>query len=317
MYRYLLIISIMLAVTGCLDKDPVYPDTDTPEVEMSNPTRPTTIHISGDWTNVLLRPLDSSPAIKVYDSRGNLLDDGPSPMLHGEGYIEVNDELRRFRIKRRSKHELEISFQHLVAIEYEDYEIEVSGVFNTPYIIPLRLTRSDMFEITDISFDLDTYVEYPDEDEERLVATMCYPDGYYPGESKLFFIISQVPRNYQFTLFSDDPDLITHIGASTTHVSVPSYSDDPDQRWAMRGDKSLFTGRASGSNTFFFPEVPNKVEAPRGAPGDVTINCIYRKVRFDYELTFFNPATRVTKKLPGQLYIEMPIEFKGIFTPYE
>ena len=256
------------------------------------------IKISGDEWSVT--------GIRYYD------DAGWTVPVSDSGVIEIQTAFTEMSVYRQSDG-LEIHLNSYVGKEpgylsfivdngYEGLEANVSVLPTSEYNL----------EILDVSYVLNQWSGYPDEDLTRTVITYSYPEGLLEPTYFIFSELDDMPQLYRFEPWDEDDVFAARVFNSGLSVPIPSYGPFVDKKyngWVMAGKAAVLTTSRQEVQTPYLPPMPAAVELPAGCPLKVSLLCNYESVALECTIKTVNPLTGLTETVAGRLRMLVPMEF--------
>lgn len=173
-------------------------------------------------------------------------------------------------------------------------------------------TKTFPVKIEDITYTLDSWGGYPDENFTENVITYAYPEGV--PEATLFEFPSpdSLPVRYFFEAFVGADLFAYRVLNSGITVPIPSYTfhTSPTRDfWTMAGDVAALSSVSTQTITKVVPPVPAPVELPPGTPLIVTLSCDYEAVALQCHITALNETTGTREIIHGTLRMWAPVKF--------
>ncbi len=173
-------------------------------------------------------------------------------------------------------------------------------------------TKTFPVKIEDITYTLDSWGGYPDENFTENVITYAYPEGV--PEATLFEFPSpeSLPVRYFFEAFVGADLFAYRVLNSGITVPIPSYTfhTSPTRDfWTMTGDVAALSSVSTQTITKVVPPVPAPVELPPGTPLIVTLSCDYEAVALECHITALNETTGTREVIRGTLRMWVPVKF--------
>lgn len=193
--------------------------------------------------------------------------------------------------------------------------IEVSGEYQQKSaLINVLPTGSYTIEIKDVSYNLDTYSGYPDEDYSFDIQTVSFSQGLSEPTDYTFAPIKELPIIYWFRLLGNETEFTKRLLESRIKIPVPEYtwytSFETPHCWMLLGQKVPLSSQQSAFfSTVMIPRMPAPVSLPAGKPLEVTLFCQQECVGLDLTVSAVNPVTGQTEEVPMKLFMFKPAKF--------
>ena len=292
-----------LMLAGCNGDVFIKPITATPDRAEVSATHPAVrIHVSGkDWTVEDICFAGSG----AYTEFGG---------LHDSDIRHVESPFVDMYVRAGSDY---------IDVEYVDYAGSEPGtlsfsVTDDYQYIPVEITvmpnAEQTIEIEEVTYTLDTWGGYPDQNYTANLITYVYPKGLPEPTMFTFPAPETVPVQYFFEPDGEAGLFVNRVLNSGIAVPVPSYTRNlswEDDFWAMTGEEAPLTTKISKTSTAVVPPVPAPVELPADMPLDVTLTCDYESVELYCRIKAKNAAgTSATVRCTLRMLV--PVKFNAL-----
>ena len=298
----LLITILALGLSSCNDDIFIKPFKISPDSGEVGPEQKVLfIKISGDdWTVTGMRYHDDAGwTIPVRDSE----------------VIEIQTAFTEMSVYRQGDG-LEIHLDSYVGREPGTLEFTVdNGYEGLEANVSVLPTGAYNLEILDVSYVLNQWSGYPDEDITRTVITYSYPEGLPEPTSFVFPKLDDMPQLCRFMPWNEDDIFAARVFNSGQPVPIPSYGPFVDKKyngWVMAGKAAVLTTNRQEVLTPYLPPMPAAVELPAGCPLKVSLLCNYESAALDCTIKAVNPLTGTTETVAGRLRMLVPMEFASV-----
>ena len=167
-------------------------------------------------------------------------------------------------------------------------------------------------KIEDVSYILNSWGGYPDEDYTRTLVTYSYPHGLTESAYFVFPDVVSLPVSYYFEGFGDDI-FVQRVLNSGISVPIPSYtfhSSPTHDAWSMTGEKAALTTMSASIPTAFVPPMPPAVELPADTPLAVSLLCDYESVSLSCTIKASNATTGKEETFNCRLRMRVPVRLE-------
>lgn len=168
--------------------------------------------------------------------------------------------------------------------------------------------------IEDVSYTLDSWGGYPDENYTEKVITYNYPNGLSEAGLLEFRKPESCPIRYYFIGIPDASFFAQRVLESRQEVPIPSYtfhSSPTHDFWGMTGDRAVLTTEYAQTITKEVPPVPAPVELPASTPLTVTLWCDYEAVSLQCRIRAVNETSGERDTISCVLRMWVPVKFNA------
>lgn len=181
-----------------------------------------------------------------------------------------------------------------------------------PVEVGVLPTKTFGVKVEDVSYTLDSWSGYPDDDFTEKVFTYAYPEGVPEATVFEFPSPNSLPVKYFFEASPGSDRFAYRVLNSGRQVPIPSYtfhSSATHDFWAMAGDVASLSSVIARTSTNIVPPLPAPVELPTGTPLIVAMTCDYEAVALECHITALNETTGTREVIRGTLRMWVPVKF--------
>lgn len=239
-------------------------------------------------------------------------DEGQTYANNNDGTFEIHTAFSELTALVKSKG-LEINLISCLNNNPASLCFTVTNEYDTrDIVVTVFPTGSYDIEIQDVSYVLDQWGGFPNEDFTSQVITYAYPQGLAEATSFAFPQLDDMPVLYRFEPWNEDDIFARLVFGSGVVVPVPTYGPfigDKLNFWIMADEKAELTMSRKHFFSPYIPPMPAAVDLPAGRPLDVSLYCYYESIGLQCSIKAVNPATGLSETVKGRLRMMMPMKF--------
>lgn len=201
---------------------------------------------------------------------------------------------------------VDVILEQFVSNEKGSLYITVEDDYDDSVVV-IDITPTDAFtiDIKNVTYTLNSWGGYPDEDFDYDIPIRSYPHGLSEPEDFAVPELRSLPVLYLFRGWNDDV-FENKVLNSWLPVPVPTYNYG-SVGWIMRGETAKLTSNRSYFDTSYFPEPPKTIALPAGRPLAVGLIVRYECVSLDCCIDVVSPGSGETRTIDCKLLMWVPM----------
>ena len=299
---YIILLFLTLTTAGCNNDIFITPMKVSAERVELGPDRPTaSVHIDGDWHFKGAEYTGDNEYQWAYADKDECRFETP--------FLD-------FTIKIH-EHDIDMTLETYLGSAPGEINIYVANEFDDKIITAtIEPTGEFKIDIKDISYTLDRWSGYPDQDKTYAILVVSFPEGPEEDMWYSFPAPKAMPVLYWFESWDGGSVFADRVLSSGHMVPVPSYSKTEYYfDWELLGDEVPLSMRRKDFNTTHYPALPEPLFLEAGVPVKLYLRCDYESLGFNGTIKAENCHTGEIKDIDFVLHMLMPMKFHATVEP--